>query len=248
MDALALLASLGLSEKAEIVQAERPQAVLAPLTLTRAQARISETQALVAQQSATLQATAKALAVSKELGVSLTLPQDRRPLADAKKSLVCALKWADARDFRPRAIIAAERSGTSEGRKAKEEIRQQIRFLWKLFNRATESGDAPKAASLEKELEALYRGRKLVASFAGKIHARKGRKCPYSAEGKSKRSYKLVIEQACKTAPTTLGARLMLPAGKPAAVFKGEADSLQVLEALGERVKAVKRRVKAGKL
>ena len=243
MDALQLLASLGLAEVEQVQPVE--QAVLAPLT--RAQMRIGEAQRSVAQERATLQATAKALATAKELGVDLVLPSDVRPLANAKRSLVAALKWADARDFRPRAIIAAERSGTSEGRKAKEEIRQQIRFLWKLFNRATENGDAGKAASLEKELEALYRGRRLVASFAGRIRARSGRKCPYSAEGKSKRSYKLVIEQSCKPLALSASAKRLTKVGTAASAFTSSStreDSLYRLEALGEPLRAPKRRPK----
>ena len=244
MDALQLLASLGLAE-VEQVQPPKEQAVL---VLNRAQTRISEAQERVALQSATLQAAARAAAQAKELGVNLELDTSTEALANAKRSLVAALKWADARDYRPRAIIAAERQGTAEGRKAKEEIRQQIRFLWKLFNRATENGDTGKAASLSKELEALYRGRKLVASFAGRVRARAGRKCPYSAEGKSKRSYRLVIEQSCTVTAVTKGAKLSLSAGKQYQRFRGEQDSLQVLEGLGERLRATKRRVKAGRL
>lgn len=244
MDALQLLASLGLTE-VEQVQPPKEQAVL---VLNRAQLRISEAQERVALQSATLQATAKALATAKELGVDLILPSDVRPLANAKRSLVAALKWADSKDYRPRAVIAAERAGTSEGRKAKEEIRQQIRFLWKLYNRATDNGDEAKATSLEKELEALYRGRKLVACKAGKVRARSGRKCPYSAEGKSKRSYKLVIEQSCRVTAVTKGAKLSLPTGKAPAKFQGEQESAARLDAMGERLRAPKRRVKAGKL
>ena len=243
MDALQLLASLGLAEVEQVQPVK--QAVLAPLT--RAQMRIGEAQAAVLRESATLQATAKALATAKELGVDLVLPSDVRPLASAKRSLVAALKWADSKDYRPRAVIAAERSGTSEGRKAKEEIRQQIRFLWKLFNRATENGDTGKAASLSKELEALYRGRKLVASFAGRIRARSGRKCPYSGEGKSKRSYKLVIEQSCKPLALSASAKRLTKVGTIASAFTSSStreDSLYRLEALGEPLRAPKRRPK----
>lgn len=244
MDALQLLASLGLAE-VEQVQPPKEQAVL---VLNRAQLRISKAQERVALQSSTLQATAKALATAKELGVGLALDTSNNKLVGAKRSLVAALKWADSKDYRPRAIIAAERQGTAEGRKAKEEIRQQIRFLWKLFNRATENGDAGKAASLEKELEVLYRGRKLVACKAGAVRARNGRKCPYSAEGKSKRSYKLVIEQACNSSPATASARLKLAAGKPPTNYRGDQDSLARLEEIGERLRAPKRRVRHGRI
>ena len=244
MDALALLASLGLTET-EQVYAEKAQA---ELVLTDAELRISEAQAKLVQASSELQAAAYALKQAEALGVKLALDTSKDKLVGAKRSLVKALQWADAKDYRPRAIIAAERNGTAAGKQAKEEIRQQVRFLWKLYNRAVENWDAGKQASLAKELDALYRGRKLKAVTAGAIKARSGRKCPYSVEGKSTREYKLVIEQACRVTAVTRGAKLSLPAGKAPAKYQGEQDSLLRLDAMGERVKAAKRRVRSGKL
>lgn len=246
MDISALLAGFGLQDdSAPVVVGGAKQAP----AIVAAYHRNNELDAIASSASARL-AMRKAVhmqALCAELGISMQgfgstdTEAAIAAMQQAADALAKARKRAGKHDYAAKAALAAEKRGTKIGGKAREDLRQQFRFLTKLHNKAVVDGNDTKAASLRMELDALARGRKLVRITSGHVRAKQGFACAYSAVGKAKSDWGRVINNASGSAWFKPSDIARAKAGKlMQAPSVDAAESTDRLEAMGEKPKAAK--------
>ena len=246
MDIQALLAGFGLQDdSAPVVVGGAKQAptIVAPYW------RNVELDAIASSASARLamRKAAHMQALCEELGINMQgfssadTASAIAAMQQAADALAKARKRAGKHDYAAKAAFASEKRGTKAGGKAREDLRQQFRFLTKLLARAESQGDSSKAASLRLELNALARGRKLVRTTSGHVRAKQGFACAYSAVGKSKSDWGRVINNASGSAWVKPADIARAKAGKLALAPSANADdAIERLEAMGEKPKAAK--------